>query len=149
LLVDEHTPGPEAALPRLDGEAASPAPIRTPAELVARYVALRDARQKLRDQEKALTARMEKLQGYLLMVMNKLGQDSFSAAGFTAYKTELTTVSVEDREAFMAYVRANEAFDLLEVRAGKEATLAFVEENEDLPPGVKVNMMIKVNVRQA
>jgi hypothetical protein len=49
----------------------------------------------------------------------------------------------------MDYVTNNGAFDLLDVRANKTAVEGFLDEHQDLPPGVNVRREIAVGFRRS
>jgi hypothetical protein len=83
-------------------------------------------------------------------VFNKTGMDSVKTEHGTAYTAVRTTASVADREAFMEFVKANEEWSLLEVRASKTAIEQFRDSNNDeLPPGVNIRSERVVNIRRS
>jgi hypothetical protein len=76
--------------------------------------------------------------------------DSVKTENGTAYTAVRTTASIADREAFMDYVKANEEWSLLEVRASKTAVEQFCESNDNaLPPGVNMRSERVVNIRRS
>jgi phage host-nuclease inhibitor protein Gam len=96
-----------------------------------------------------LNEKMEKLEAKLLDVFNKTGMDSVKTESGTAYTTTRTTASVADRDAFMEYVKANEEWALLEIRAAKAAVEQYRAVHDDIPPGVSIREERVVNIRRS
>jgi phage host-nuclease inhibitor protein Gam len=123
-------------------------------EAVGLYIQLRDKKAEMKSAFDASVApineKMDKLEAKLLDVFNKTGTDSVKTEHGTAYTAVRTTASVADREAFMDYVKANEEWSLLEVRASKTAVEQFCESNDNaLPPGVNMRSERVVNIRRS
>ena len=123
-------------------------------EAVSLYIRLRDKKAEMKSDFDASVApineKMDKLEAKLLDVFNKTGMDSVKTEHGTAYTAVRTTASVADREAFMDYVKANEEWSLLEVRASKAAVEQFCESNDNaLPPGVNMRSERVVNIRRS
>lgn len=125
---------------------------KTAEELIAAYVKVRDKKAELEAAHKEAVAKynevLKTIEVSLLAKMNEVGTDSFKGASGTAFKSERSTAVVEDREAFLNFVRDNGAWDLLEARAGKTAVDAYTEEHGEYPPGVNMNRAITINVRR-
>jgi phage host-nuclease inhibitor protein Gam len=123
-------------------------------EAVTLYIQLRDKKAEMKAEFDAsiapLNDKMEKLEAKLLDVFNKTGMDSVKTEHGTAYTAVRTTASIADREAFMEFVKANEEWSLLEVRASKTAIEQFRDSNNDeLPPGVNIRSERVVNIRRS
>lgn len=123
-------------------------------EAVTLYIQLRDKKAQMKSEFEAsvapITEKMEKLEAKLLDVFNKTGMDSVRTEYGTAYTAVRTTASVADREAFMDFVKANEEWSLLEVRASKTAIEQFRDSNDnELPPGVNIRSERVVNIRRS
>jgi len=123
-------------------------------EAVTLYIQLRDKKAQMKSDFEASVApindKMEKLEAKLLDVFNKTGMDSVRTEHGTAYTAVRTTASVADREAFMEFVKANEEWSLLEVRASKTAIEQFRDSNDnELPPGVNIRSERVVNIRRS
>ena len=123
-------------------------------EAVSLYIQLRDKKAEMKSAFDASVApineKMDKLEAKLLDVFNKTGTDSVKTEHGTAYTAVRTTASVADREAFMDYVKANEEWSLLEVRASKTAVEQFCQSNDNsLPPGVNMRSERVVNIRRS
>jgi len=123
-------------------------------EAVTLYIQLRDKKAQMKSDFDAsvapITEKMDKLEAKLLDVFNKTGMDSVKTEHGTAYTAVRTTASVADREAFMEFVKANEEWSLLEVRASKTAIEQFRDSNDnELPPGVNIRSERVVNIRRS
>jgi hypothetical protein len=123
-------------------------------EAVTLYIQLRDKKAQMKSDFDASVApindKMEKLEAKLLDVFNKTGMDSVRTEFGTAYTAVRTTASVADREAFMEFVKANEEWSLIEVRAAKTAIEQFRDNNDnELPPGINIRSERVVNIRRS
>jgi phage host-nuclease inhibitor protein Gam len=123
-------------------------------EAVSLYIQLRDKKAEMKAEFDAtiapLNEKMDRLEAKLLDVFNKTGMDSVKTENGTAYTAVRTTASIADREAFMEFVKANEEWSLLEVRASKTAIEQFRDSNNnELPPGVNIRSERVVNIRRS
>jgi hypothetical protein len=120
---------------------------------VEQFVKLRDLI-KSRDDEhkkamKPLRETLESLNSVLLAHLNDMGGNSIATDAGTAYRTEKKSASLADSEAFMDYVIANQAFDLLDRKANVTAVEEHIKENDAPPPGVNFSSTFVVGVRRA
>ena len=120
---------------------------------VEQFVKLRDLI-KSRDDEhkkamKPLRETLELLNSVLLSHLNDMGGNSIATDAGTAYRTEKKSASLADSEAFMDYVIANQAFDLLDRKANVTAVEEHIKENDAPPPGVNFSSTFVVGVRRA
>lgn len=122
-------------------------------EAVSIYIKMRDKKSQMKAEFEAsiapLNEKMEKLEAKLLDIFNKTGMDSVKTEFGTAYTTTRVTASVADREVFMNYVKDNEEWSLLEVRAAKTAVEQFRSIHDDIPPGISMREERVVNVRRS
>jgi hypothetical protein len=84
----------------------------------------------------------------LLNHLNAIGGNSLNTDAGTVYRTEKKSASLSDSTAFMDYVIANSAFDLLDRKANVTAVTEFVKENNTPPPGVNFSSAYVVGVRR-
>ena len=120
---------------------------------VEQFVKLRDLI-KSRDDEhkkamKPLRETLESLNSVLLSHLNDMGGNSIATDAGTAYRTEKKSASLADSEAFMNYVIANQAFDLLDRKANVTAVEEHIKENDAPPPGVSYTSTFIVGERRA
>lgn len=122
-------------------------------DAVALYIKMRDRKAELKAEFDAkvapLNEKMDKLEAKLLEVFNQTGMDSVKTEFGTAYATTRVTASVADKEVFMAHIRANDDWGLLEVRASKTAVEQYRSVHDDIPPGVSMHAERVVNVRRS
>jgi len=122
-------------------------------EAVDIYIKMRDKKAQMKAEYLAsvapLNEKMDKLEAKLLDVFNKTGTAAVRTKFGTAYTTTQVTASVADREIFMAHVRENDDWGLLEVRASKSAIEQYRENNNDLPPGISMREERVVSIRRS
>lgn len=122
-------------------------------DIVAAYVRLRDQKSELKAQQaeamKPYDEALAKLEAEALQILSDTGVESMKTSAGTVYKSVATSATVQDKSAFMDYIREHLAFDLLDVRANKTAVQDFVTENQDTPPGVVIRREMKVGFRRA
>ena len=123
-------------------------------DAVGIYVKLRDKKAQMKAEYQDAVApvqeKMDKLEAKLLEVFNTTGMDSIKTEFGTAYTSTRTTASVADRDVFMDYVKANEEWSLMEVRASSTAIKQFQEASDgDIPPGINLSVERTVNIRRS
>lgn len=122
-------------------------------DIVAAYVRLRDQKAELKAQQaevmKPYDEALAKLEAEALQILSDTGVESMKTSAGTVYKSVATSATVQDKSAFMGYIKEHQAFDLLDVRANKTAVQDFVTENQDTPPGVVIRREMKVGFRRA
>lgn len=118
-------------------------------EIIAHYVALRDSKADLEAQHVAqlapLVRDMDMIQAALLRLAQKQGVESFVTVHGTAYISVLTSAKVADWDAFLAYVKAEDKWHLLERRVAKSEFL----EDGAAAPGVDVSTFTRLNIRRS
>lgn len=126
---------------------------RSPADMVAMYIRLRDHKKAAEDEFKKSMARvnegMDKLEGEMLEHLNQSGANSLSCESGTAYKSRKTSVTVQEEEVFLEYVRANDLWAALDVKANKTFVQKRMDEEEEIPPGLKITQVDIVGVRRS
>ena len=125
----------------------------TPAEKVAAYIRLRDYKQQAEEEFKLAMKRtyeaMGKLENELLQDLRDLGADSLACPGGTVYQNTQMSTSVEDRDAFMNHVRANDLWEALDVKANKTFIRDYMDAHAEAFSGVKVSQRATVGVRRS
>jgi hypothetical protein len=122
-------------------------------DLVAKYIEMRDKKYELKHQYEFKAAQLDemlgKIESKLLQVFDSAGMDSVKTEFGTAYATTRSTASVADKETFMNFIKENEEWSLMEVRAAKLAIEQYKTANGDLPPGVNYREERVVNIRRS
>jgi len=125
----------------------------TPADKVAAYIRLRDHIKASEDEFKLSMKRprdaMEKLEAELLTHLDETGANSLSCDNGTVYKSTATTATVENREAFRAFVIEQNMWEAMDIRANKTFVREYMEEKGDILPGLKVTQVATVNIRRS
>lgn len=131
-----------------------------PSEAVAKFEHRTGQYVAVRDKIRETTARHEEELKPLVEVQNmltawfteqldKVGAKSVKTAQGTVYQSTSYSASLSDPKAFMDYVIANNAFDLLDRKANSTAVRDFIEVNKSEPPGVRLSARRTVGVRRA
>jgi hypothetical protein len=122
-------------------------------DLVAKYIELRDKKYELKHQYDFKAAQLDevlgKIESKLLQVFDSAGMDSVKTEFGTAYASTRSMASVADKETFMNFIKENEEWSLMEVRAAKLAIEQYKDANGDLPPGVNYREERVVNIRRS
>lgn len=122
-------------------------------DVIVAYLKLRDEKAKLADKHKDEMApfneKMTKLENYMLDLLNKAGVDSMAFKGVgTMFKKETTSVTAEEWNATLDWIKANNAWEFLERRVSKTVVMEYAEANGEYPPGLKVTNATVVQVRK-
>lgn len=118
---------------------------------VDQYIQVRNALKKLDDEfeqkRKPLVEVQQMLSGWMQAFLTKAKADSVKTAHGTCYQSTRYTASLADPEAFMNFVIANQAFDLIDRKANATACRDYATEHKTLPPGVNMSAVKTVGVR--
>ena len=122
-------------------------------DLVAKYIELRDKKAEYKAEYDVKVGRIEealdKIEAKLLEVFDSAGMDSVKTEAGTAYVSTRTAASVADRDSFMEFVRTNDEWPLLEIRASKATVEEYRSQHDDLPPGINWREERVVNIRRS
>jgi translation elongation factor EF-Ts len=91
---------------------------------------------------------MAKVEAVILNRMITDETDRMAADGVVAFKSVQDKAHVADFGAFLDFVISGERRDMLTSAVRQEAVRAFLAESGQLPPGVAMNSIVKVNVRK-
>lgn len=122
-------------------------------QVIAAVVAVRDQIDALKKDHKEqlapLNDKMSKLEAYLQMEINKLGVTSFAAKGVgTAFLQNVVSVTTEDWDATLSWIKDNNLWEFLEKRVSKTVVQEYIESQGQVPPGVNVRTEVEVRVRR-
>lgn len=119
----------------------------------AQYVALRDKIKALKDEfaekMKPYEEAKDKLNDWLLNVLNETGAVHIATEAGTVYRIIRTSVSLADSDVFWNYVLNNDEWRLLDRRANVTGVQDHIADKGDLPPGVNLNQYAEAGVRRA
>lgn len=120
--------------------------------IVEKYIALRDKKAAIKAEYDARIAKidevMDKVEAALLKHFDEVGIDAVKTGAGTAYTSVKTSATVADWDMYLSFVKAQEAWQLLERRVAKKAVEEYREVNGDLPPGVNWSEERVVNIRR-
>lgn len=121
--------------------------------LMERINKIRERKAELKREYEAKVAPLdeaeEKIKNFFLKSFSQMGVDSVKTGHGTAYITTKVSVTVGDRDEFITHVKANDAWELLDVKANKTAVKEFREANDDLPPGLNWSEIRDINIRRS
>lgn len=135
---------------------AAPAPAMDAREIekrVGQYIAIRDRLAELdaehEERCKKLKETQNLLSGLMLTYLERAGATSIKTPEGTCIASSKTTASLADPKAFMDFVIANSAWDLLDRKANATAVRDYVAEKGTLPPGANLSTIRTLSVRRA
>lgn len=121
-------------------------------DVVATYMKLRSQKESIeaevKDRVSVLKAKMEKLEAWIKEQADVQGVTSFKTKHGTAFLTTTDYANVADWDAILDFIRAQEAFDMLEKRISKLAVRGYIEANKAVPPGVNYGTKLEINIRK-
>ena len=116
-------------------------------KLIEYYIQLRDRKKDMQARHKQELEPIEgglmKLEAMLQARLDEMGVDKMGGDTGTVFTKVNTSVTVEDWESVVNYVKSNDAFDLLDRRVNKSAA----QERGDVP-GLRTSQMKTVQVRR-
>ena len=77
-----------------------------------------------------------------------MGVEALRTAAGTAYKTVKHSVTVADKDLFRDFIKSHDAWYFADIRANAPAVRAYLDENDQLPPGVNMSSWATVNVKR-
>lgn len=121
--------------------------------LTAVYINCRDAKEELKREITERTAPVDSLmktiEGKLLAMLEAANVESIRTESGTIYKMPKTSVKVADWQVLLAYIKKNDAFDLLTKAVSKDAVKARIDESNEIVPGVDLYTVINVGIRRS
>ena len=125
----------------------------TPADMIEKYIKLRNKSAEIKGKHvKGLEPyinMMQQLETELMRHLHATKLDSVNGPAGTAFKQTSTSVTVENWERTLDFIREHELWDLLEARVAKNASLEVLEETKKPIPGVKISQATVLRVRSA
>lgn len=122
-------------------------------EYVDKYLQIRERKKELearhKDELAPLNQALDALEDLFQKSLDASGLEQLKTGAGTAYKSTLASVKTADKEAFLDWVKQNDAWHLLDIRAAKTACEDFVEQTGSPPPGVSISHHLKINVRKS
>jgi len=121
-------------------------------KVVKKYLDLRakkaEVEAELKAKTKEINDTLSKLEAWIKVKADEDGVTSFKTKYGTAFLTTTDYAQVADWDATLAWIKDNEAYDMLEKRVSKAAVRGYIEANNSVPPGVNYGTKLGVSVRK-
>lgn len=121
-------------------------------EVIRAYIVLRDKYDATVKQQKAALATerdtLDKIETWLQNQLQSQGLKNFKGKSGTAFLKEVSTVTVQDWDATLAFIKDKERWELLDRRVSKSVVEDYVESTGNVPPGVEIKRAIVTQVRR-
>jgi hypothetical protein len=121
------------------------------AGLVERYIKLRDLKDKIakvmKEKLEPVNSKIVEIEAELKEFLDETGQSSAKTEFGTCFKKVSHSVTVENMDEVVEFIKEHIAFDLLDSRVNKTAAMQYLEDGINVP-GVKVNSVVVVQVRR-
>jgi hypothetical protein len=124
-----------------------------PADLIERYVDLRDARTAADATFAAFRKEeydepMHNIEMKLLDLLNQMGTESIRAKTGTAYKKASVSITTADGSAWRRHVIGLEAWELVTFTPAKTAINDLIAAGGELPPGLNRSVFYNVHINR-
>lgn len=120
----------------------------TPADIIQKYIAIRDKVASITEAHEAALKpyadALVTLEGLMMNHLAENGLDNVKSEFGTAFKKTGTRVRVADRAAFDAFVVEQDSLSWFTNAVSKEKIVEYVKENNCAPPGVDVTYITDV-----
>lgn len=120
--------------------------------VVDTYLKLRTQKEVIEAKTKSdlvgIKEKMLKLEAWIQAKSDETGVKSFKTDAGTAFLTTSDYASVADWDATLAWVKANEAWDMLTRGVSKTSVRGYIDANKTVPDGVNFGTKVGVSVRR-
>jgi len=120
--------------------------------VVKTYLKLRSNKERIeadvKEQLVDIKEKMLKLEAWIKAKSDETGVKSFKTDAGTAFLTTSDYASVANWDEVLAFVRENEAWDMLTKGVSKVAVRGYIDANKAVPNGVTFGTRIGVSVRR-
>ena len=120
--------------------------------VVGTYITLRAQKEVIEADTKnrlvGIKEKMLKLEAWIQAKSDETGVKSFKTDHGTAFLTTSDYATVANWDAVMAWVKENEAWDVLTRGVSKRAVRGYIDANKTVPDGVNFGTKIGVSVRK-
>lgn len=121
-------------------------------QVIAAYLKLRNKKDAIeaeaKERVKGLKDKLSKFEAWLKVRADEQGVTSFKTPHGTAFITTTDFANVADWDATLEFIRANDAYDMLEKRVSKTAVRSYIENDKMVPPGINYGTKVEVNIRK-
>lgn len=124
--------------PQIDGVVATYLKLRRSKEAIQRDV---------KDQVEVINTKLGKLEAWLQEKADELNVKSFKTEAGTAFLTTSDYASVADWDAVLEFIKANDAYDLLNKAVNKKAVREYIDADKAVPQGINFGTRVSIAVR--
>lgn len=121
--------------------------------VVDKMIEIREERAKLKKEfesrDRQLREMYERGENWLLKHMQDTGHKSFKVDGATVFTKTNHRYSFGDWVGFSDWVKQTGEVDLLQKRVSSTAMDTYLKDNGELPPGIKQDPVVSVNIRKS
>lgn len=122
-------------------------------QVIAAYLKLRQHKDEVSKRHKEELApvndQLNKLMAWTHGQLNSQGQKNARVDSGTAFLQTDTSVTVQDWDTVIAFIKEHGLFELLERRVSKGVVQEYIESTGEIPPGVKVVSEISCHIRKS
>ena len=120
-------------------------------QVVDTYIKLRRQKEavenEVKEQVMSIKEKMLKLEAWIRAKSDETGVKSFKTDAGTAFLTTSDFASVADWDEVLAFIKENEAWDMLTKGVSKVAVRGYIDANKSVPNGVTFGTKVGVSVR--
>ena len=121
-------------------------------KVIETYIKLRGQKETLeasvKEQVVDIKEKMLKLEAWIQVKSDETGVKSFKTDHGTAFMTTSDYASVADWDAVIAFVKENDAYDMLTKGVSKKAVREYIDATKSVPSGVNFGTKVGVSVRR-
>jgi len=121
-------------------------------DVIKTFIKLRNKKEKLEREHtaevKGIKENLNKLQAYIKQKADVDGVTSFKTGEGTASIVTKDFAQVADWDSVLAFIKKEEAWDMLEKRVSKSAVKGYIDNNKAVPNGVNYGTLLDVQVRK-
>lgn len=121
-------------------------------QAIAAYMKLRQKKSEveaqIKDEVAQIEAGMDKIEKWIKTQADTMGVTSFKTKHGTAFLTTKDYANVENWDATLAFIKENDAYDMLNKAVNKTAVRGYIDQHKAVPPGVNYGTKIEVSVRK-
>lgn len=121
-------------------------------EVIGAYLHLRTQKEALSKKHKEemapLNEAMIKCQAWVQQQLQEQGTKNTRTESGSAFLQTDMSVTSDDWDATLAFVREHGLWEFLERRVSKSVITEYVESNKTVPPGIKISTEISCHIRK-
>ncbi len=145
-------PGIAPAVPPTAAPAPAPEPAMAMDFMAEKYRQLRDKKDLIKQRHavelKPFTEAMDQLEAEMQRQLEAQNASSMKTAAGTVIRAVRRSITVADPEEFRQWAEANGMMGMYQNRVSPEAVEAYVEQGNQLPPGLKHTAITTIQVRK-